>query len=60
VEAKFFVESLGADWLSFVKIDDIPLLVVSIMHLVNNNWLSFSVLVSRDVEDSLVLPIDEV
>jgi hypothetical protein len=60
VEAKLFVESLGSDWLSFVKIDDIPFLVVSIMSLVSNNWLSFSVLVSIDVEASLVLPVDEV
>jgi hypothetical protein len=59
VETEFFIESLGSIIFSFVKIDNIPLLVLSSVVSPNTNCLAFLVLTSFDVEDLAGLPVDE-
>jgi len=44
MEAKFFVQSLGFNLISFINVDDLPFLVSSVVALPDDNWLSFSIL----------------
>ena len=60
MEAKFFVESLGLDWLSFVKIDDIPSLVCTIVSVMYLDICHFFIYITLDGKAFLVLPVDEV
>jgi len=59
VEAEFFIESLGLKIFSIISVDNLPSLVLSIMTLPDNNWLSFSVFTSRDIKNLVVLDVDE-
>jgi hypothetical protein len=59
VETKFFVESLSLNLSSLVKIDNLPLLVSSIVVTPNSNSLSFLVLCSSNIKDLIVGPVDE-
>jgi hypothetical protein len=47
------------NWSSLVNIDNLPSLVSTTMTLVDDNGLAFSVLVSTDIEASLVLNVAE-
>jgi hypothetical protein len=60
VEAEFVVPSLSWDLLGFISIDDSPSLVPSIMSSPDDNWLSFSIFVSSNIENLLVLNVNEV
>jgi hypothetical protein len=59
METKFFVQSLSLNLSSLVKIDNLPLLVSSIVVTPNSNCLSFLVLCSLDIKDLVVGPVDE-
>jgi hypothetical protein len=59
METEVFVESLGLDWTSFVKVDDSPSLMSSVIVTIDTNCLSFSILGTCDIKYFTVLPIDE-
>jgi hypothetical protein len=59
MEAPVFVESLSLWSLSFVKIDDSPLLVLSSVVAPNSYLLAFNVFSSSYIKYFTVLPIDE-
>jgi hypothetical protein len=59
VESEFFIESLGLNLSSFVKINNLPLLVKSVSLSKNSNWLTLNILVSSDIEVLSVLDINE-
>jgi hypothetical protein len=59
VEAEFFIHSLGFNLFSIVNIDNLPFLVLSIMALVDYNWLSFSIFCSINIKSLVVLDVDE-
>jgi hypothetical protein len=59
METKFFVQSLSLNLSSLVKIDNLPLLVSSIVVTPNSNSLSFLVLCSSNIKDLIVGPVDE-
>jgi hypothetical protein len=44
METEFLVESLGSEWLGLVNIDNLPLLVSSLLISINDNSLSFFIL----------------
>jgi hypothetical protein len=55
VESVFLVETLGLNWLCFVKIDNIPSLVLSVVSVPNDNWSSFLVFASVDINTLLII-----
>jgi hypothetical protein len=59
VETKVFVETLG--WISFhfINIGHSPLLILTIVVLVNTNFASFLIFASCDIKNFAVIPIDE-
>jgi hypothetical protein len=59
VETEIFVKSLRLYCLSFVKIDNLPLLGFGSIVTPNLNWVSFFILSSSDIEDFAVVPVDE-
>jgi len=59
METKVFVETLGLVSLSFIEINNLPLLVSASVVSPNSNSLSFLVLSSFDVKDLAALPVDE-
>jgi hypothetical protein len=59
METKVFVKSLSWSFNGFVKIDYIPLLVLSTVVTVYLNSLSFLILGSCDIKYLTVLPVDE-
>jgi len=59
VEAEFSILSLGIKLFGFINIYNLPSLVSSVMALVSNNWLSFSIFTSRDIKNLLVLDVDK-
>jgi hypothetical protein len=59
MEAKLFVESLGFKFTSFVKIDDIPFLVVLTMRSMYSNSLSFFILGSNNIKYLIVHHVNE-
>jgi hypothetical protein len=59
MESEFFVESLGLNLSSFIKINNLPLLVKSISLSKNSNCLTLNILVSSDIEVLSVLDINE-
>jgi hypothetical protein len=59
VETKIGVHSLGLDWSSFVKIDDIPSLIGSIVFLPDDNLSSFLIFSSMNIKSSSILDINE-
>jgi hypothetical protein len=60
VETESAVIALGLFLGCFVKIDNSPSLVPSIMSTVDNNLLSFIVFLLVDINNFLVLDVDEV
>jgi hypothetical protein len=59
MEAEIFVQSLGLLFLSFVKIDNLPLLVLSSVVTPNSYGLTFFVFTSFNIKDLVVVPVDE-
>jgi hypothetical protein len=59
MESKVFADSLNLRSLCFVKINNIPLLSSSFVISKDSNCLTFFVLASFDIKDSLILPVDE-
>jgi hypothetical protein len=59
METEFFVESLGLEFVSFININYLPSLVLSVVALVSNDWFSFSIFTSFNIKYLLVLDIDE-
>jgi hypothetical protein len=59
MEAPVFVESLSLWSLSFVKIDDSPLLVLSSVVAPNSYLLAFNIFSSSYIKYLTVLPVDE-
>jgi len=59
VESEFFVESLGFKLGGFIKINNLPLLVLSSIVTPNTNLLTFLVFASSNIEDLAGLPVDE-
>ena len=59
MEAKFFIESLGLNLSSILNIDNIPSLVLSVMAVPGDNWLSLSIFASFNIKYLLVLDVDE-
>jgi hypothetical protein len=60
IESKFLVITLSSILSMVFEVDNVPFLVSTVMFGVNNNWLSFIILVSWYIKALLVLPIDEV
>jgi hypothetical protein len=60
METELLVVTLGLDLLGFINIDNSPSLVGSVMSLVDDNLLSFSVLTLVDIKHLLVSDVDEV
>jgi len=62
METEFFAESLSWDWLSFVKIDDIPFLSeILSLRSIDNNSLSFIILIILNIKSLGILSnVDEV
>jgi hypothetical protein len=59
MESEVFVKSLGLDWTSFVKIDNSPSLMSTVIVSKDTNCLSFSILGTCDIKYFTTLPIDE-
>jgi len=59
VESEFIIHSLGSNFFSFVKIDNLPLLMSSSVVTPYTYSLAFLVFTSFDVKDFTTLPIDE-
>jgi hypothetical protein len=59
MEAEFFVESLGLKLFSSISVDNLPSLVLSVVALMGNDWLSFSVFTSFNIKYLVVLDVDE-
>jgi hypothetical protein len=59
MESEVLVESLLLRSLILVKIEYIPLLVLSSVVAPNSNWVSFFILSSLDIENFATLPVDE-
>jgi hypothetical protein len=59
METEFFVESLSLKLFSIFKIDYLPSLVLSIMNLVYNNWLCFSIFITFNIKSLFVLDVNK-
>jgi hypothetical protein len=63
METKFFVESLSSNFISLVKIDDLPSLVSTVVLVIinasDNNSLTFFILSVSNFEDLVIGWIDE-
>jgi hypothetical protein len=59
MESKFLVKSFGLNFISFIKIDYLPLLVFTSVVTVNPNWVSFLILCTSDIKDLVIGPVDE-
>ena len=55
VETEFFVKSLGFSFCLFVKVEDLPSLICTIMSVVNLNCLTFDILVADYIKASVLL-----
>jgi hypothetical protein len=60
MHAEVCVKSLGWFLLGLVKIDDLPFLIGTIVFVPNDNFSSFFILSTIDIECLVVLDIDEV
>jgi hypothetical protein len=54
VESVFLVESLGLNWLCLVEIDNVPSLVLSVVSVPNDDWSSFFIFASINVNAFLL------
>lgn len=59
MEAKSFVETLGLDSISFVKVDNLPFLCLGSVVAIYLDWVTFLVFTSSDIKDLAVGPVDE-
>jgi hypothetical protein len=59
METEVFVKSLRLYGLSFVKIDNLPLLGFGSIVTPNLNWVSFFILSSSNIKDLVVRPVNE-
>jgi hypothetical protein len=59
METEVFANSLGSNCISFVKIDNLPLLMLSSVVTVNTNCLTFFVFTSFNIKYFAALPVDE-
>ena len=59
MEAEFFVHSLGFKLFSILNIDDLPFLVLSVMTVPDDYWLSFSVFTTCNIKNLLVLDVNK-
>jgi hypothetical protein len=59
MESEVLIESLGLDWSSFVKIDNSPFLMLSIIVTPDSNGLTFFILGTSNIKYFTILPIDE-
>jgi hypothetical protein len=59
VKTKFFIQSLGLNLASFVKIEDLPFLCFRSIVAPYLNWVSFNVLTSSYIKDLVIGPVDE-
>jgi hypothetical protein len=59
VEAEFLANSLGLWSLCFIKINNIPLLMLASVVTPNTNLLAFLVFGASNIEDLAGLPVDE-
>jgi hypothetical protein len=59
METEVLVKSLGLDWTSFVKIDNSPSLMSSVVISIDTDCLAFGILGTCDIKYFTVLPIDE-
>jgi hypothetical protein len=61
VESVFLVESLRLNWLCLVKIDNIPSLVLSVVSVPDDDWSSFLIFASVNIDTFLLfLEVTEV
>jgi hypothetical protein len=60
VHSVVFMKSFSLVFLSFVKIHNLPFLVVTVVLVPDNNLSSFFVLSSVNIECFTILPVDEV
>jgi hypothetical protein len=60
METEILIKSFSSNLLCFVNIDDRPSLVSTVVSLPGDNFLSFSILSTRDIKCLLVLDVDEV
>jgi len=58
-KTKVLAESFCSNFISFVKIDNLPLLVLSSVIVPNSNGSTFFILSSFNIKDLVVLPVDE-
>ena len=59
MESEFFVESLGFKLGGFIKINNLPLLMLSSIVTPNTNCMSFLIFASLDIENLVVGPVNE-
>jgi hypothetical protein len=59
METKFFVQSTCLGLCSLVKIENLPLLVATIVVSSNTDCTSFLILATSDIKDLVVLPVDK-
>jgi hypothetical protein len=59
MESEFFIVAFGWNLLCFIKINDVPSLILSVMNFMSNNWLSFSIFCSFNIKSFAVLDVDE-
>jgi hypothetical protein len=59
MESEIFIHSFLGNLLCFIKIHNLPFLVVSVVLVMNDNWSSFFVLCSINIECFTVLQVDE-
>ena len=59
MEAKVFVYSLRSNSSSFIKIDNLPLLIFASVVTLDANGMTFLVFASCNIKDLAALPVDE-
>jgi len=62
METEFLIQSLGRNLIiniSFIKIDNLPLLVLTIGVLLDTNRLTFQVFAVGDIKYQVVSPVDD-
>jgi hypothetical protein len=60
MESELFVETFLWNWFGFIKIDDLPSLIGTIVSIPCDNFSSFLIFSSMNIKAFLVLPVDEV
>ena len=60
MEAKVFFKSLGLNFLSFIKIDDLPFLISSFVSIPDNDLSTFSIFATMDIKHLVAFDVLEV